>query len=199
MKIFLTSDTHGSITKDQEVLATLSDIDLIIHCGDYKDDGQWLSEVTGIPAVCVHGNSDRCNPSDFTTVDTPYGKILVIHGHMQLVEFRLDNLLYQAMEKDCTAACYGHTHIAAYEEVDGIHLINPGSLTDPRDGSGGTFAIITSTENDFYVDIVRYDTFMDSHRKAEPPVNSESNSQKKNAPKVKGGFLRKLLNYSDRF
>ena len=29
MKIFLTSDTHGSITKAQEVLANLSDIDLI--------------------------------------------------------------------------------------------------------------------------------------------------------------------------
>ena len=199
MKIFLTSDTHGSITKALKVLEHLSDIDLIIHCGDYASDGQWLSDITGIPAVSVHGNSDQRDLSDFTTVDTPYGKILVIHGHMQLVEFRLDNPLYFAMEKDCVAACYGHTHIAAYEEIDGVHLINPGSLADPRDGTNGTFALITCSEDDFYADIVRYDTFMESHRKAEPAADSSSGTQKKNAPKAKGGFLRKLLNYSDRF
>ena len=37
---------------------------------------------------------------------------------------------------------YGHTHIACYEEKNGVVVINPGSLSSPRDGSSGTYAVI---------------------------------------------------------
>ena len=38
--------------------------------------------------------------------------------------------------------CYGHTHIAADETVDGIRLINPGSLWRSRDGRGPSYALL---------------------------------------------------------
>ncbi len=198
MKILLISDTHGSIGRVTNILKRLTGIDLIIHCGDYAFDAQWLAESCDIPIVSVKGNSDEYYGDAFETVATPYGNLLVTHGHMQLVEFRLDNLLYLTEENHCIGACFGHTHIACCEETDGIHLINPGSLTDPRDETGGTFALINSTEENFYVDIVRYDTFMGADKQEEPPAEADTSSKKK-TPKAKGGFLRNLLNHSDRF
>ena len=69
------------------------------------------------------------------------------------------------------------------EDFGGIYLINPGSLTNPRDGSNGSYAILHSTEEDFYANIVYYDTVCGSQKKKKP----------------QGGFIRGLLNYSDRF
>lgn len=213
MKILLLSDTHGDLSKALTVCQKLKNIDLIIHCGDYQDDAHQLEEELGIPVVSVGGNCDHAPKEDKEIVETPYGNLLVTHGHYEMVGYSYQKLLYLAEERDCIAVCFGHTHVAYCEEFDGIRLINPGSLTSPRDGSGGTYAVIHSSEEEFYANIVRYDTVFkdadsgkstsgnggskadgskgDSSKGGNPPVKPKA--------KVQGGFLRGLLNYSDRF
>ena len=93
--------------------------------------------------------------------------------------------IYAAEENDCIAVCYGHTHVPGCEDFSGITLLNPGSLSQPRDGTNGSYAIIRSTEDDFYTNIIYYDTVCGTKKKQEK--------------KVKGGMLRNMLNYSDRF
>ncbi|MBR6444660.1 MAG: metallophosphoesterase family protein, partial [Firmicutes bacterium] len=70
-----------------------------------------------------------------------------------------------------------HTHAAVHEEIDGIHIINPGSLSYPRDGNPGSYALITTGPDSFDCRII--------YLKDKKPKNS-------------GGLLRSLLNYSDR-
>ena len=184
MKILLISDTHGKLDKVYQVYEKLNNIDMIIHCGDYKRDGETLEDTLGVPVVAVKGNCDGALKSDFEIVDTPCGKILVTHGHMEGVNYDYNNILYAAEEEDCIAACFGHTHVPFYEDFNGIYLINPGSLSQPRDGSNGSYAILHCTEEDFYGSIVYYDT-----------ICGAGNKKKKQ----QGGYLRGLLNYSDRF
>lgn len=183
MKILVISDTHGHLEKVYQVYEKLNDIDMIIHCGDYQRDGYDLEDTLGVRVVAVKGNCDGAGSRDFEIVETPAGSILVVHGHGQGAGYDNSRLLYLAEENDCIAVCYGHTHVPVNEYEDGIYIINPGSLALPRDGSNGSYAIIRSIDEDFYSNIVYYDTVF-------PP---------KTGKKVKGGFIRGMLNYSDRF
>lgn len=182
MKILVISDTHGKLNKVRDIYKKLKNIDLIIHAGDFKSDGEALGKEFGVPVVAVKGNCDGSySKSDFEIVDTEYGKIMVTHGHAHNVNYQLTNLMYTAMEKDCKAVIFGHTHRALIDECSGIHFVNPGSLTQPRDGSDGSYAIIRTSNDSFDASIVYYSTIMGGKK---PP---------------KAGFIRSILNYSDRF
>ena len=199
MRILVLSDTHGDNSRAYQVFDKLkkeTPVDLIIHCGDYYKDAIQMGERTGMPVVWVRGNTDGAfSDNDYTIVETPYGNLLVTHGHMENVDFSQQNLYYKAQEKDCVGALFGHTHRAAFTEVGGIYLMNPGSLTKPRDGSGGTFGIIIAEPDYLVGHIHRFDDFMAKSSDS----GSSGSGQGGSKPKVQGGYLRSLLNYSDRF
>lgn len=182
MKFFILGDTHRKLDKARKVASKLKGVDMIIHTGDYAEDAEILSEELGIPVVSVPGNCDgSISANDYAIVEAECGNILVTHGHMQNADYSYDRLLYLAEEHDCMAVVFGHTHQALYEEWDGIYLINPGSLSRPRDGSQGSYAVVTTTESTFAGSIIYY------------------NSAIFEKEKVKGGFIKDMLNYSDRF
>lgn len=206
MRILVLSDTHGDTSRAYQVFDKIKKedpVDLIIHCGDYYKDAIQMSERTGVPMVWVKGNTDGAfSDNDYAIVDTPYGNLLVTHGHMEGVGFSQQNLYYKALEKDCVGALYGHTHCAAFTEAGGIYLLNPGSLTNPRDGSGGTFAIIVAEPDYFRGYIHRYEDFMAKSSDTGSSGSGGSSGGQGGSgskPKVQGGYLRSLLNYSDRF
>ncbi len=194
MRMLVLSDTHGDNSRAYQVYEKLNKqapLDLIIHCGDYYKDAIQLSRRVTTPLVYVKGNTDGSFSHDaYTTVDTEFGTILVTHGHMEKVDYSQQNLYYKALENGCCAAVYGHTHRSAFTEVGGIYLLNPGSLTKPRDGSGGTFGLIITSEQDFRGYIYRYEDFVLKDGPKAPGGTGH---------KVQGGYLRSLLNYSDRF
>lgn len=78
---------------------------------------------------------------------------------------------------------FGHTHKALVTEEDGIYLVNPGSLSQPRDDSDGSYAIVRTSPDSFEASIVYYSTIMGSGNKNRP----------------RAGYIRSILNYSDRF
>ena len=216
MRILVLSDTHGDISRACQIYHILQkqgQVDLIIHCGDYYKDAIHMSERLGAPTVWVKGNTDGSfDENGYTIVDTECGSLLVTHGHMENVDFSQQNLYYKALEHDCCAAIFGHTHRAVSAEAGGIHLLNPGSLTRPRDGSGGTFGLIHTGPDYFRGQICRYDDFIrqsgsdvsdDGSGGSNGSGGSGGNGGPKGGsgskPKVQGGYLRGLLNYSDRF
>ncbi len=182
MKLFVTGDTHGHLDKIRKIYPHLKGIDMIIHTGDMQRDAYEMEKEFNIPVVSVPGNCDGSHSAgDFATVRTEYGNILVTHGHMQNAGYCCDRLLYLCEENNCSAVIFGHTHVPVYEEYSGIYLLNPGSLTRPRDGSQGSYGIITTTESTFAASIIYY----------RPQLFEKD--------KVKGGYIKDLLNYSDRF
>ena len=203
MKILVIGDTHGKLGMVRDIWSKLTGVDLVIHTGDYYTDAKDLAEEFHIPFVYVRGNCDgsysssNCSPAgwDFAVVETEYGRILVTHGHNERVNYSFDRLIYKALENQCVAAVYGHTHKAAVQELDAgpalrpdacngtVWVVNPGSLPLPRDGSGGSYAVIRTSEDSFHANIVYYNTVMGGS-------NKKSGSS---------GYVSSLLNYSDRF
>ncbi|MDO4485250.1 MAG: metallophosphoesterase [Bacillota bacterium] len=182
MKILVIGDTHGKLDKVRDIFPKLRNIDLIAHTGDHFSDGEALGREFNIPVIAVKGNCDGGSSGDFEIIDTEYGNILLTHGHMEHVSYQLTSLMYKAMENNCKGAFFGHTHCALIDECNGIHFVNPGSLTRPRDGSDGSYAIVRTSEDSFEASVVYYSTIMGTGRK-----------------KTEAGYLRNLLNYSDRF
>lgn len=148
-----------------------------------------------MPVASVRGNCDGgFADTDFSILETEAGNFLITHGHMQNVDLSMQNLYYKALENDCIGALFGHTHRAVYTQTGDVYLMNPGSLSRPRDGSGGTFGLLITDEEGVWGKIYAYDDFMqenDQGGAAAPPTDRK--------PKVRGGHLRELLNYSDRF
>ena len=109
---------------------------------------------------------------------------------MHDVNFSLQKLYYTALDNNCIGVLFGHTHRSSYVETGDVYMMNPGSLSQPRDGSGGTFGFLETFEDSVFGKIYRYEDFMAQGN------NSNGNKPK---PKVTGGKLRSMLNYSDRF
>ncbi|MDO5491580.1 MAG: metallophosphoesterase [Bacillota bacterium] len=180
MKILLIGDTHGKLNRVRDIWPKLTNIDLIAHTGDHYSDAQKLAKELAVPVIAVGGNCDGSGP-DRQIIETEYGRILLTHGHREGVKYDLNILRYRAMEEDCRAVFYGHTHQSSVIEADGMHFVNPGSLTLPRDQKSGSYAVVRTAEDRFDAAIVYYDTIMG----------------KKSSPS--SGFLKSILNYSDRF
>lgn len=159
MNILVFSDTHGQIGKAEEIYRKLNpsaSFDLIIHCGDHQSDARQLKDRLLIDVISVPGNCDGCRKRNFKVLETPAGRILITHGHTEDVKNDYTRLYYLALENNCIAACFGHSHIPVVTEIGGIKLINPGSLTQPRGGSMPSCAIIAATEKSLVSSIIKY-------------------------------------------
>ena len=68
-------------------------------------------------------------------------KIFYCHGHRYGVKDGREKLAAEAKRRGCGLALYGHTHIAMIDEIDGVMLVNPGSLRYPV-GKGGSYCYL---------------------------------------------------------
>ena len=180
MKILVLSDTHGDLKKAKEVIKKHNEVDLIIHCGDFIYDAIELQKLTNKEVLMVRGNCDDSHGyNDFIKYKTPYGYILIAHGHQYGVKKSYLNITYKAKEADCICAVFGHTHIPYIGENDGIKLFNPGSISRPSDGSNGSYGLIITEDEHMSFSIEYYN--------------------KKPDKKVTSGKLRSMINHSDRY
>lgn len=185
MKMLVISDTHGRLSRVNEAAAKITDIDMLIHLGDYQQDAEEIADALGVDCISVRGNMDGAMRSEDSraVLETEYGKIYLTHGHTEGVRSgSFDRLLYRCRELDCRAVFFGHTHVPCNEEIDGIRILNPGSISMPRDGSDGTYAIVHTYEDRMECSVLYY------HADGTPPRK-----------KPLGGFLRNMINNSDRF
>lgn len=201
MRILVISDTHGELDRFWKVFNKINKenpVQMIVHCGDYIMDAREIRMRSGIPVVAVKGNCDGEYSDDgYSILETEAGDFLVTHGHMHDVGFSLQKLYYKALDAGCIGALFGHTHRSAFVETGDLYMMNPGSLSQPRDGSGGTFGILETFEDGVFGKIHKYEDFMELGSGGNGGTGGSGGSKPK--PKVTGGKLRSMLNYSDRF
>ena len=149
MKVIVMSDSHGKNSAIDKVIAKHPDAAYFIHCGDIETD-----EFVYPNLNIVAGNNDMYyDYPDFLQIKVGKIAILVMHGHQSYYQNRLSYLAKKAIELNCDAVCYGHTHVAAVDECNGIQCINPGSLWHSRDGRAPSYAIL-NIEDTVSVEIV---------------------------------------------
>lgn len=200
MRILVISDTHGKIQRVIDVynkLAAEAPVDMVVHCGDLYADAQEIRARLGVPMLAVKGNCDGCFDSEgYAVLETEFGNILITHGHMDDVDFSMQKLFYRTQEMGCAGAFFGHTHRSVFVETGGVYLLNPGSLSLPRDGSSGTFGLVVTSERELWGKIYRYEDFTCASQNG---TSGSIQGVSRTKPKIKGGHLRDLINYSDRF
>ena len=143
-QILVLSDTHGNITQINALKSVFSMVDKIYHLGDYVRDAQYIRKLCDTPVLNVKGN---CDYGDTETVlyDVVLGhKIMLTHGHKYGVKFTLGRLALEARENGAEMALFGHTHRTFLEMREGVMLLNPGSLGEPR-GEGKSYAVLEVT------------------------------------------------------
>jgi putative phosphoesterase len=128
MKILVVSDTHGNYLAPLKCMS-YAEIDLIVHLGDDISDAKELAQLIEIPIVKVPGNCDlgASEPRQITLEQG--GRIFYItHGDICRVKAGLDLLVQRAQQKKADVVLFGHTHSPMVSKVDGILLVNPGTL-----------------------------------------------------------------------
>lgn len=151
-KILIVSDSHR-LTKELEMIKNRHKANFYIHCGDSElaNNHPAIQDFT-----IVEGNCDY--PGEFNIEEqlTVNGlDIYITHGHLYRVKTNLLPLTYRAEELDANIVCFGHSHVAGVEKIDGRIYMNPGSIRSPRRRREKSYVLLSVDERknvavDFY-------------------------------------------------
>lgn len=144
MKILIISDTHGNHKNLDKVLEREKGIDMLLHMGDVEEGDTYLEAVLDCPIHIVAGNNDFYSylPREKELQLGTY-QIWMTHGHTYYVSMNTRRLKQAARERKKDIVMYGHTHRPDIDIEEDLIVINPGSLTYPRqEGRKGTYIIM---------------------------------------------------------
>lgn len=132
-RILVISDSHGRNDDIEGVLQQVGKIDYMIHCGDLERGDEYVRSLVDCPVTMVSGNNDYYLDLPMEEViEIEDYKILVTHGHYYYVNCGTDKLKEHARELGVDIVMFGHTHVPYFEVDDDLTVLNPGSLTYPR-------------------------------------------------------------------
>ncbi|KZM52320.1 metallophosphoesterase [Aeribacillus pallidus] len=151
MKVLIISDSHGLTDVLVEIKKRhINEVEAIIHCGDSElnDGAEQIQDM-----LIVKGNCDFLGsfPNEIIETIGTY-RFFITHGHLYSVKTTLMKLKYRAEEAQANIVCFGHSHIAGAELVDGKLFINPGSIFLPRMRNEKTYAILELMNGQAIVD-----------------------------------------------
>jgi len=141
------SDSHGNTAALTAALkwACNVKIDAAVFLGDGCEDLGLASARTGFTLSwnMVRGNGDYFYsvPED-TVLEICGRKLFLTHGNRYNVREGYKSIAAAARHAGAEAALFGHTHIPYCGIMDGIFLLNPGSISRPRDSVDCTFAVL---------------------------------------------------------
>ena len=147
-KILIMSDSHGTARTAIQAIEKEKPIDLLVHLGDVQGHDQEISVAAGCVCYFVRGNCDYDqNLPTFTVFQIGSHKVFAAHGHRQHVGYGTEYLESSAMQYGCDIAMYGHTHVPDLREKEKITILNPGSISLPRQtGAKKTYVVMTHDE-----------------------------------------------------
>lgn len=132
MKILIISDTHGQEANLKKVLKKTGRIDHLIHLGDVEGGEEVIRSMAGVPVAMVAGNNDFYSdlPREIMATIGEYHALLT-HGHYY-VGMGYARLKEEARSRGADIVMFGHTHRPCLIQEDGLTILNPGSLSLPR-------------------------------------------------------------------
>lgn len=144
MKILIVSDTHGSLHNFDTVIEREKEIDMLLHLGDVEGDDDYMETVMDCPVHIVGGNNDYFSrlPGEME-IRIGSHKVFLTHGHGYHVSVDTRRLKQAARARGADIVMYGHTHRPEIDLEDDVKVINPGSLSYPRQaGRKATYIIM---------------------------------------------------------
>lgn len=145
MKVLIVSDTHGREQNLAEALEQTGPIDQLIHLGDVEGGAEHIRELGGdAPAAIIAGNNDFfCDLPNERIFTLGGHRIFMTHGHGYFVHSGTLYLKREARKKGADIVMFGHTHKPYMEEDNELLVLNPGSLSLPRqEGHRPTYIVM---------------------------------------------------------
>lgn len=149
MKILIVSDTHRRDGNLQTVIEKTAPFDMFIHLGDAEGSEdlieEWCREQNEDCQVhMVLGNNDFFSSLD-REKEIAIGdyRAFLTHGHFYSVSVGTERLVDEGKDRKVNIVMFGHTHKPYLEEKDKIMVLNPGSLSFPRqDGRKPSYMVM---------------------------------------------------------
>lgn len=144
MRIVVISDSHKRKDIIDKILFQQPDAKHVFFLGDNVsdiEDYEFIYSDKIFHIVC--GNCDFASLLPTSGLENINGKrIFYCHGHTFNVKYGTERLLGLAQENNYDIVLFGHTHVSRTLYADGIHIVNPGSCSSPRNGSKPSYAVI---------------------------------------------------------
>ncbi len=141
-KLIIFSDTHGGRRGLEEIRPLMGENDYLVHLGDGAGDMREYAKEYCEKLYAVAGNCDFFSPLPTEGVlEVEQVRIFYCHGHKYGVKRTLSELVQAAKSRDCEIALYGHTHEGRIDQINGVTLINPGTLRLPP-SKGGSYCYL---------------------------------------------------------
>ena len=136
MKILIVSDTHRYNTNFLKVVERTGPLDMVVHCGDIEGSELLISRASGCPVEMVQGNNDFFSelPKEKEFMIGQY-KVWLTHGHNYYIAMNNEVIKREAREREADIVMCGHTHKPIVDIGSDLTLINPGSISYPRQGN----------------------------------------------------------------
>jgi uncharacterized protein len=156
-KLLVLSDTHGNINALRAVFRWAKDRippnDTIVSSaflGDGVSDLQYAADTEGFYTDwnVVSGNNDyNITMPEVLNFEFAEYQIFMCHGHRYSSYGGYNTLAAAARNSGADIALCGHSHIPHNKVMNGIRVINPGSVGRPRSRVGATFAVIECSQD----------------------------------------------------
>ncbi|WMJ85912.1 metallophosphoesterase [Anaerocolumna sp. MB42-C2] len=148
MKIMIVSDSHGRNTNLEKALEKVKPIDLFLHLGDFEGSEDYIRSIVPCKIEMVPGNNDYFTGLEKDKIiNIGRYTIFLTHGHRYGVNFGTERLKDIAMQYGAGIALFGHTHRPLIDLSSNIWVINPGSITQPRQENGKPSFIIMDLDS----------------------------------------------------
>lgn len=148
MRILIVSDTHGRHFNLDRALKEAGEIDMFVHMGDVEGGEVYMNAVIDCEKHIVAGNndffSDLPREEEFLICGK---KVFITHGHNYYVSLDPARITEEGRARNVDIVMFGHTHKPYFNQSDGITVLNPGSLSYPRqEGRKGSYMIMEIEE-----------------------------------------------------
>jgi len=151
-KLLVLSDTHGCISALGSALNWAKDrmppndtICCAVFLGDGFSDLRPAVDKTGFYGdwkyICGNNDHEHSIPGNLV-FDFADHRFFICHGHRHSLYSGYHALINSARSNDANVALFGHTHVPFNKTMNGVLLINPGSVGRPRSKIGATFAVV---------------------------------------------------------
>ncbi|NLD26236.1 MAG: YfcE family phosphodiesterase [Acholeplasmataceae bacterium] len=151
MLFVITSDSHGRNDTLKAIASRYPQADLFLDAGDSE-----CREDEILPFLSVRGNRDYLIENRYRIEEMNGCRIFLYHGDRSILSKEF--LCSVARNNNCQIIIHGHTHVPFYTCYQGIHILNPGSVTFPRSRQGATYALLTIDEAGVKVEFQKVDS-----------------------------------------
>lgn len=142
MKLIVIADTHKDYERYNNIV-TKNAADLYIHLGDgINEFSDVAKENPNKEFAFVKGENDFCEASLTRVIQVKNCRIFCAHGDTFDVSDGLKKIIAAAKAENCSIILYGHTHLYKAELIDGIYVMNPGSLGTPRGHNKASYGVL---------------------------------------------------------